>query len=255
MKKSQNISNKYSALILGILLLILWEAIVNAGFIPRFMLPSPKDIIKALIQDLPLILQHAKVTLLEAFIGLGIGVLIGYLLAFLMHRFNLIHHLFYPFVVLTQTIPTVAIAPLLVLWLGYGILPKIILIVLTSFFPITIGVYNALEETDQDQINLLKSMNASEMQILWHLKFPQTLGPFFAALKISASYAIVGAVVSEWLGGHYGLGVYMTRVRKAFAFDKMFAVILIISCLSLLLMAIVTLLEKQCQPWKEEIKK
>ncbi|CAM3667669.1 ABC transporter permease [Erysipelothrix urinaevulpis] len=254
MKKLQNISNKYSALIVGVFLLILWEMVVEAGFIPRFMLPSPQDIMRALIHDFPLIITHAKITLLEAFLGLVMGVIIGYFLAFMMHHIKWVHRIFYPFVVLTQTVPTVAIAPLLVLWLGYGILPKIVLIVLTSFFPITIGVYNALEETDQDQINLLKSMNASELEILRHLKFPQTLGPFFAALKISASYAIVGAVVSEWLGGHYGLGVYMTRVRKAFAFDKMFAVILIISCLSLILMGFVTFLEKKCQPWKEEKK-
>ena len=130
--------------------------------------------------------------------------------------------------IITQTIPTIAIAPILVLWMGFGMAPKITLVVITTFFPITIGLLDGYKSVDPDAIRLMKAMGASRAQIFRHVKFPGALPQFFSGLKISASYAVVGAVVSEWLGGFNGLGVYMTRVKKAYSFDKMFAVIIFI---------------------------
>ena len=156
----------------------------------------------------------------------------------------------YPVLVITQTIPTVAIAPLLVLWMGYGILPKIMLILLTSFFPITIGLLDGFRSVDKDMLNLLKTMGASSFQNFIHLKLPSSLGYFFAGLRISVSYSIIGAVVAEWLGGYDGLGVYMTRVRKSYSFDKMFAVIFLISGISLLLMYFVKKIQRWCMTWE-----
>jgi ABC-type nitrate/sulfonate/bicarbonate transport system permease component len=154
--------------------------------------------------------------------------------------------------ILSQTIPTVAIAPLLVLWFGYEMAPKVILIVITTFFPIAVGLLNGFKSADRDSINLLRAMGAGRWQIFKIVKLPGALSQFFAGLRISASYAVVGAVISEWLGGFSGLGVYMTRVKKAFAFDMMFAVILLISLISLLLMKGVDLLQKKCMPWEKE---
>ena len=218
------------------------------------MLPAPMDVVKAFLEDFGQLMNHIRVTLIEAVIGLIFGVLLGFLVAVVMDAFEPLYKAFYPIIVLTQTIPTVAIAPLLVLWFGYEMLPKVILVVMTTFFPIAVGLLNGFKSADADEIKLLKAMGASKLQIFIHIKLPGALGQFFAGLKISASYAVVGAVISEWLGGFEGLGVYMTRVKKAFAFDKMFAVIFLISIVSLLLMKLVEVLQRKTMPWAEDSK-
>ena len=195
---------------------------------------------------------NAKVTVIEALTGLFMGVAIGFLMAVFMDHFDKLYKAFYPLIVLTQTIPTIAIAPLLVLWFGYEMLPKVILIVIVTFFPITVSLLDGFRSADQDTISLMRSMGATSLQIFRHVKFPGSLSQFFASLRISVSYAVVGAVISEWLGGFEGLGVYMIRVKKGFSFDKMFAVIFIISAISLLLMWAVNLLQKRCMPWEEK---
>ena len=191
----------------------------------------------------------------ETLYGLLIGIAIAFIIASLMDRFTIINKALYPVLVVTQTIPTIAIAPLLVLWMGFGMAPKITLVVITTFFPIAIGLLNGFQSVDEDAINLMRSMGARRLQIFRIIKLPNATASFFSGLRISAAYAVVGAVVSEWLGGFEGLGVYMTRVKKAYAFDKMFAVIVFISAISLVLMGIVVLLEKISMPWihKKEI--
>jgi ABC-type nitrate/sulfonate/bicarbonate transport system permease component len=220
--------------------------------IDSFLLPSPVQVVKAFVEELPVLMEHSMVTLTEALIGLLLGILLGFVMAVLMDQFEPLYKAFYPLIVLTQTVPTVAIAPLLVLWFGYEMAPKVILIVITTFFPITVGLLNGFKSADKDSINLLRAMGASKVQIFKIVKLPGALSQFFAGLRISASYAVVGAVISEWLGGFSGLGVYMTRVKKAFSFDKMFAVIFLISIISLLLMKCVDLLQKKCMPWEKE---
>lgn len=218
--------------------------------VPSFMLPSPTSVIAAFIKDFPNLMEHSKVTLSEAFLGLFFGVLLGFVAAVLMDSFELIKRAIYPLIILTQTIPTVAIAPLLVLWLGYGMLPKVVLIVLTTFFPVAISLLDGFSSVDRDYITLLESMGANKFQIFKYLKFPGSLTQFFSALKIAVSYSIVGAVISEWLGGFNGLGVYMTRVKKSYAFDRMFAVIFLISAISLILMSLVSVLKKKVIKWE-----
>ena len=216
------------------------------------MLPSPIQVVQAFVKEFPTLMQHSFVTLTEAFLGLGLGILLGFVMAVLMDQFEGMYQAFYPLIVLTQTVPTVAIAPLLVLWFGYEMTPKVILIVITTFFPIAIGLLNGFRSADNDSIHLLRAMGADRWQIFRHIKLPGAMSQFFAGLRISASYAVVGAVISEWLGGFSGLGVYMTRVKQAFAFDKMFAVIFLISIISLLLMKGVDVLQKVCMPWDKE---
>lgn len=202
------------------------------------------------MQEFPALMGHARITLSEAFLGLALGILTGFVMAVLMDRFDRLYQAFYPLIVLTQTVPAVAIAPLMVLWFGYEMAPKVILIVITTFFPITVGLLTGFRSADPDAVNLLRAMGAGRGQIFFYIKLPGALGQFFSSLRISASYAVVGAVIAEWLGGFGGLGVYMTRVKKAFAFDKMFAVIILISAISLLLMWAVERLQKKCMPWE-----
>lgn len=197
-------------------------------------------------------MEHSAITLSEAFIGLGLGILLGFFMAVLMDRFDILYQAFYPLVILTQTVPAVAVAPLLVLWFGYEMTPKVILIVITTFFPITVGLLTGFKSADPDSVSLLRAMGAGQGQIFFYIKLPGAMNQFFSGLRISASYAVVGAVISEWLGGFGGLGVYMTRVKKAFSFDKMFAVIFLISFISLLLMNGVEILQRLCMPWNRE---
>ena len=251
MKKFQNITDKVAPIIIIVLLLSIWQMLSMINIIPKFMLPSPFEVIKAFISDFPLLMDHTKITLIEAFLGLGFGIIIGFMVAVVMDRFEYVFKMIYPVLVITQTIPTVAIAPLLVLWLGYGILPKIVLIVMTSFFPITIGLLDGFHSADKDMLNLMKTMGATPLQNFVHVKLPGAVGYFFAGLRISVSYSIIGAVVAEWLGGFSGLGVYMTRVRKSYSFDKMFAVIFLISAISLLLMYLVKKVQERCMVWEK----
>ena len=148
-EKLRNTTSKFWTVSAVTVLLILWQAVSMAGLIPDFMLPSPIDVVKAFAGDFRLLMEHARVTLLEAALGLFCGISVGFLMAVIMERFDKVYKAFYPLIVLTQTIPTVAIAPLLVLWFGYEMLPKVILIVVVTFFPITVGLLDGFRSADK----------------------------------------------------------------------------------------------------------
>jgi ABC-type nitrate/sulfonate/bicarbonate transport system permease component len=230
--------------------LVLWQLVCVLGLVPGFMLPAPTDVVVALVEDASLLASHAAITLAEAALGLVIGVALGFVLAVLMDRFATLRLALTPLVTLSQTIPTLAIAPLLVLWFGYGLAPKVLLVVISTFFPVAVSLLAGFESVDADQIALMRTMGASRRQVLLLVKIPAAADSFFSGLRISATYAIVGALIAEWLGGFAGLGVYMTRVRKSFSYDRMFAVIALVSALSLLLMRGVDLVQGLCMPWK-----
>ena len=232
-----------------IILLAVWQIVCSAGIVPEFMLPSPVSVAKAMVGDAGLLVHHSRVTLVEAVCGLAIGVAAGLLIAVLMDMFDLLYRANYPILVITQTIPTIAIAPLMVLWFGYEMTPKVILVALATFFPIAVGMLDGFRSVDEDQLNLLRSMGAGKIKLFRYVKFPSALPHFFSGLKIAASYSIVTAVVSEWLGGFQGLGIYMTKVKKAYAFDKLFAVIIVISVVSLLLIFAVRVIEWKSMPY------
>lgn len=213
------------------------------------MLPSPLGVISTLIEDAELISTHALATIAEALIGLACGLVLGFIIAVLMERFYIVDAALSPIITISQTIPIVAIAPLLVLWFGYDMLPKVLLVTLTTFFPITVSLASGFKSVDEDEVDLLRTMGATRMQIFRYVKLPASAGSFFSGLRISATYAVVAAVVAEWLGGFNGLGVFMTRVRKSYDYEAMFAAIVVISLVSLLFMGVTRLLERACMPW------
>ena len=251
MKKFQSIIYKYISILTVLLIIIIWGIISYIELIPRFMLPSPLDVFLAFIKDFKLIFSHIGITLLEASIGLLISIIFSFILAIIMDKYKIFNKAIYPILVISQTIPTIAIAPIIVLWFGFGIMPKILLIFSTCFFPMTISILTGFKSIDEDMLKLMKSMDSSYFKTLFIVKIPFAMRSFFSGLKISATYAIVGAVVAEWLGGEKGIGVYMTRVKKAYSFDKMFASIIIISLLSLLLVWFIKILENKIIYWKE----
>ncbi len=231
-------------------LLIIWQAVVAFGVLPDYLLPSPWQIMQAFIDDFGLLMSHAKVTLTTALLGTLIGLVLSFVLSIMMDLSTGFRQKIYPLLLLNQTIPTIAIAPLLVIWLGYGITPKVVLVVLSVFFPMTIALLDGYRSVGIDEINLFRSMQASRYQLYRHLKIPSAMGYFFTGLKVAMSYALISAVVAEWLGGYQGLGVYMTRVRKSYELDNMFAVIFFISVLTLLLIGLVRWCERRVMAYK-----
>ena len=248
-QKRVQVSRQFVSLIkshiLVILILVLWQLCVSLELIPDYLLPSPLQIVEAFIEDFPLLMEHAKYTLATAFIGTAIGLIISFVLSIIMDLSKTMKELIYPVILLNQTIPTIAIAPLLIIWLGYGITPKVVLVVLAVFFPITIALVDGYQSVSREHLNLFKSMKASKYQLYRHLKIPSAMGSFFTGLKVALSYALISAVIAEWLGGYHGLGVYMTRVRKSYDLDSMFAVIFLISFLTILLIGLVKWLERR----------
>ncbi|WP_412989703.1 ABC transporter permease [Pediococcus siamensis] len=250
MKKQTNISINFLPLLVIFALLVIWQLISTFQIVPTYLLPSPLSVVTAFVVDFKTLIANAGVTLLEAFWGLVIGVCGGVVIATIMDLFDPLYKAVYPLLVISQTVPAVAIAPLLILWFGYGMLPKIVLITVTTFFPVAVAMLTGFRSTDPDLLRLMRTMGATKWKLYYYVKFPNSLNHFFSSLKISVSYAIVSAVISEWVGGFSGLGVYMTRVMKAYAYDKMFAVIFLISGLSLLLIWLVTLIQHKLMPWE-----
>lgn len=231
-------------------LLVIWQACGFLNVLPQYILPSPLEIIQSVVRDRNYLMYHGQFTLFVALLGLFLGIIIAIILALIMDSVPLFQKAVYPLLVITQTIPTIALAPILVLWLGYGILPKIVLIILTTTFPIIISILDGFKNADKDTAMLFKLMNAKKKQELVHFKIPATLPYFFAGLRVSVSYAFIVAVVSEWLGGFEGLGVYMIRAKKLFQYDTMFAIIMIVSVISLLSMQLVEKIEKHVIKWR-----
>lgn len=250
MKRWENIRDKFIPILFILFVTCLWQMIVDLGMIARYILPSPTDIIKVGISILPEIKEHIYVTLQEASTGLAIAIILAMILAVMMDNFMIVRKALQPLLVVSQTVPIMVLAPLFVMWFGFGLLPKIMVVVLVCFFPIVVSLLEGLGSLDQDLLNLMKSMKAGRWHVFCLAKFPSSLGSFFSGLKIAATYSIIGAVIGEWMGGKSGLGVYMTRVRQSFALDKVFAVIFIIIILSILLFEIIELIQFLVMPWK-----
>ncbi|MCL2214715.1 MAG: ABC transporter permease, partial [Treponema sp.] len=208
MKKPQNIFNRLSWLpvIPIVSILLVWQILSVSRIVPPYMLPGPMQVINVLVGDFSLLMTHLLYTLMEAMAGLSLAVIAAFILAVVMDANRFVKQSITPILLLTQTMPVIAVAPLLILWMGYGIAPKITLVFLTCFFPVTIGLMGAFASADDDTLRLLQSMGAKKWQLYRYIKIPQALSAFFSGLKISASYSIIGAVIAEWLGGDAGLG-------------------------------------------------
>jgi ABC-type nitrate/sulfonate/bicarbonate transport system permease component len=252
MKRLKNIGNKIAPIVFIIILLVLWQFIVTIGGIEKYIMPAPTDVVQTLIKDFKVMIPHTLTTLYEGMIGFLISIVLSIILAIIMDMIPLVKRALYPVLVISQTIPTVALAPLFIIWFGFGSLPKIIVVVLVCFFPIVISIVDGLEGVDKDLINHFKLMGASKFNVFMHLKLPYGMINFFSSMRIAATYSIMGAVIGEWLGGEKGLGVYMTRARSAYALDKMFASIVIIVVISMAIFFIVTLMERVFTPWNNK---
>lgn len=241
-----------SSIIVGIVFLVLWEAVakyINAMYI----LPSPTGILKKTweLRDV-LFLVHLPATMLVTFIGLIISVFLGVALAIAMNLNEKIQRAIYPLVVVTQTIPITALAPIFVLWFGYSIWSKVVVTILITFFPITVNVYDGLRSTRRDMEELLITFGASKKDIFIKLKFPSALPYFFSALKIAVPLSVIGAAISEWLGAQSGLGYFSKRMMTQMDGAGVFAPICILSLAALILVSIINIIENKLVKWRNE---
>ena len=232
-----------------LLFLIFWQISTNIFSISKWILPAPSDIFLSFTRSFDLFWLHTGRTLEETLLGLFIAVIFGFLIGLLIDVSGIGRKIVYPFILLSQTVPFITLAPLLVIWFGFGVTAKIIIIALVCFFPISISVHEGLYSTDKNMIKLLKSMGAGKISIYKLVKIPSSLPQFFAGLKMAASYAMITAVVSEWIGSDKGLGILLIRSSKSYLTDRTFAVIIVISALTLLLVKIIDIISKFALPW------
>lgn len=237
------------SLVFFLFILGAWQVVITVAHVPLWLLPTPSQIVKALWETRQLIWMHTLTTLVETTVGFTLAIIFSLITAGAMVLSPWIKRLLYPVLIISQTVPLIAIAPLLILWLGYGLLPKIVIVIIVCYFPVTISLIEGLELTDPDLLNLLRSMGASRWQMFYIVRWPHALPSFFAGLKIAATYSVMGAVIAEWLGSSSGLGVYLTRSSHSFLTDRVFAAIFTITVLSFLYYALITILARLALPW------
>lgn len=235
--------------------IILWELYVKIGNISLYILPSPSSIVSALIENAFVLWEHSIVTLYEAIVGLTIATLLAIIIAIGMDLSKNFKYSIFPHLVVTQTVPVMILGPLFSIWFGFGLTPKILMVIFMCFFPIVIAFSDALAQVDQKQVNLLRSFGASKLKIYTMVKIPAATTALFSGLKVSATYCIGGAIVGEWLSASAGLGYYMIRVKNGYMLDKVFACVIVIIIWSLLLNGIVSLIEKVLFPYMRKKKR
>lgn len=238
-----------TALGLLVVLLLAWEAAVHITGIQPWLLPAPSRVCTALVEMLPQLAEHTRATLLAAVTGLGAAILVALALAALMEMSVHARQAVYPLLVVSQTIPIITIAPLLIIWFGFGLLPKVMVVALVCFFPVAVSMAGGMRAADPDMVNLLRVMGSSRWQVIRLVRFPAALPSLFAGLKIAGTYAVMGAVIGEWAGATKGLGLFMLRASHAYRADRVFAAIIIISVISLLLFVLIELLARLVMPW------
>ena len=236
----------------GLLLLaaVACQAITGLLNVPRWLLPSPLAVIEALGGSGALLVEHTLTTLQETAAGFALALVVGVAAALLLDASTAARAALYPLLVASQTVPIVAVAPLLVIWFGYGLLPKIIVVVLVCFFPIIVGTLDGLRAVEPDLIDLVRAMGAGRWRTLWLVRWPAALPGLFSGVRIAVTYSVIGAIVGEWVGASRGLGVFMLRSVDSFQTDRVFAAILICSMLSILLFLLVGLVERLVVPWR-----
>ncbi|TFB13116.1 ABC transporter permease [Filobacillus milosensis] len=238
-----------------ILLFIIWELSVIVFEIQKWLLPAPSEIFKIGVAEWPNYYGHVLATSKLIIIGFIIGSSIGIIVAVALHLVKFLRLSMYPLIILSQNIPIIILAPLLVVWFGFGMFPKILVITLVCFFPIAISLLGGFQQTDRDLMHYMKMAGANKKQIFWKLEWPSALPYLFSGLKISATYSVMGAVISEWLGASKGLGVYMTLASSSFRPDRVFVAIFIIVAISLLFFLFIMWLEKVVIRWHSSEKR
>ncbi len=231
-------------------LVVAWEVLAKADASTVRIIPAPTEVLDAMVRTREsLLTRHIPQTLTETLIGLGIALALGVGLAALLDLFGALKRALYPLLVVSQTIPIVAIAPVLILVFGFGIEPKIVVVVLFCFFPIVVATLDGLTSTDPDLVALLRAMGATRGQIWRKARFPAALPSLFSGLRIAATYSVTGAIIGEYITSQFGLGQYLRSAYSTGRVDQGFAAIVITAVLSIGLVATVSIIERMALPW------
>ena len=242
-----------AASILAVVILVLWQLLAMKVNIPH-IIPSPAAIVKKTWElRETLFLVQLPVTLYTIVVGFLISVGISLVLATAMEEFEVVEAMFYPVLVVTQTIPVMCISPLFVLWFGYTQTARIIAVVLATFFAITLNVFDGLKRTDVRKIELMQTIGASPLQIFLHVKVPTALPMFFTALKMTLPWAVIDAAVAEWLGANEGLGYFSKRMISTMDGPAVFAPVLTLTVIALMGMAILNVIDKKASVYRSEV--
>lgn len=226
----------------AVLGLLAWQALVTATGLPRYILPGPSEVLVTAWSSRSLIAEHAAVTSMEVLAGLAIGGALGAASAVVLAASPLARSVLRPALVFSQAVPVFALAPILTLWLGYGLGSKIAMAVLIIYFPVTSAFFDALMRTPAGWLELARVMGASPFRAMWRIRIPAALPGFASGLRLAAVYAPIGAIIGEWVGASRGLGYLMLLANGRAKTDLLFAALLVLVVLTLLLHALVDLL-------------
>jgi ABC-type nitrate/sulfonate/bicarbonate transport system permease component len=229
---------------------LLWEVLVWLRDTPAWMLPPPSAIGQSLITDRAMLAEHTFATAQAALIGFGIAFLVGVGSAIAITSTRILERSLYPVIIATNAIPVIAIAPLLMIWFGYGLTPKIIVVALICFFPIAVNTIDGLRSVDREMVNLLRSLGASRWATFRLVRFPMSLPFVFSGTRVAAAVSVIGALVGEWVGSSAGLGYLMIRSASQFQTDRVFAAIAIAALMGIAMFIAISLLERWLVPWR-----
>jgi putative hydroxymethylpyrimidine transport system permease protein len=249
-------ARKYLAPIVVILLLLgLWELaarwdwISNGLNIEDFLVPAPSDIAKSLWEDRSLFSSNAWVTLKEVLLGFAIAAAAGVGFALLIHLSDTARRAVYPLLVASQTIPIVILAPILVVWFGFGLTPKLVIVALICFFPITVNMLDGLRSVDPELTKMLRSLGAGRLQRLWRAEIPTALPYAFSGARVAITVSVIGAVFAEYVGSSEGLGHLINQAQAQLLTARSFAAVVVLSAMAILLFALVSLIERRVVTW------
>ncbi|HMD46986.1 MAG TPA: ABC transporter permease [Acidimicrobiales bacterium] len=249
-------SPRWRAVLPPVLVLVgvfaLWQLLVSARSINPAVLPGPRLIVASTWADRANLWPAVATTTVEAVLGLALAGVVAFAVALAVDASRTVRASLYPLVIASQTLPIIALAPLVVIWWGFGMVPKVVLVALFSFFPMAVGLIGGLAAADPDALNLLRTMRASRIQLLRRVKLPGALPQFFTGLKISVTYAYSAAIVAEFVGAQQGLGVYMTTAKNAAPIrtDLVFGAVFVTALLTVALFVVVGLIERLAMPWR-----
>jgi NitT/TauT family transport system permease protein len=238
-------------LLLIAVFLLVWEAIVRVFAIPAFILPAPTSIFMALYRGIAssLYLDHVWITLTETLLGFALGTILAFGLGIAVALSRRIEYFLYPFIVMFQAMPKVALAPLIIIWCGLGLTSKVVSAALVAFFPLMVNTIVGLRSADEDRINLMRSLAATRGQIFWMLQLPNAMPYIFAGLEIAMIFALIGAIVAEFVGAQSGLGMLMQSMNFTMDVAGQFSVLLILSVLGLVLNTLVSEVRRRVLFW------
>ncbi len=236
-------------LVIVLSVLFFWEISVWIWAIPNWLLPSPSSIGYALYDKAELIAGHTIVTLEEVIIGFAIAVISGILLASCIVLSKTLERALYPFVIASQTVPIIVIAPMLLVWIGYGLTPKVIVVALISFFPIVVNTVDGMKSIDPDMERMMRTMGAGRWITFRKVQVPTSIPHMFSGFRVAVAMSVIGAVIGEWVGSSEGLGYLMIRSKPQFHTELVFAAIVILSIMGVALFVLVGVVERMVVPW------